>query len=188
MLLLSLLLCLVTGLFFLAFFLNQRWNPPPKLQVSYCSTFLMMCDVPLHLNGLRRDNCRTCFIVCSGTVFPIRAPVTPEKRHITILLLLLLLGCCCVWSQAFSSWHFSWTNGEPHRPGFKFHNAVLPLRCVMFHVQLSFVVSLLNVFLVWLTCPIMCEVPSVLSFVVSQLNVFLVQLPNFSLNLLLLFR
>jgi hypothetical protein len=26
--------------------LSQWWTPPPRLQVSACSTFLMMCDVP----------------------------------------------------------------------------------------------------------------------------------------------
>ena len=28
-------------------------------------------------------------------------------------------------SQAFSAWYFSWTSGDPHRSGFKFHTAVL---------------------------------------------------------------
>ena len=50
----------------------------------------------------------------------------------------------------------------PHRSGFKLHTAVLSLLCVMFQVQLSFVVNLSNV--------------------------FLVQLPNFSLGFSLLFQ
>ena len=37
---------LVTGLFFLALPLNQRWSPPLRLQASHCSTFRIMCDVP----------------------------------------------------------------------------------------------------------------------------------------------
>jgi hypothetical protein len=39
-------------------------------------------------------------------------------------------------SQAFSSWYFSWTSGDPHRSGFKLHTAVLSvlLVCVMFQV------------------------------------------------------
>ena len=37
---------LVTGLFFLALLLNQRWSPPLRLQASHCSTFRIMCDVP----------------------------------------------------------------------------------------------------------------------------------------------
>jgi len=37
---------LVTGLFFLVLLLNQRWSPPLRLQVSHCSTFRIMCDVP----------------------------------------------------------------------------------------------------------------------------------------------
>ena len=36
----------VTGLFFLVLLLNQRWSPPLRLQVSHCSTFRIMCDVP----------------------------------------------------------------------------------------------------------------------------------------------
>ena len=61
---------------------------------------------------------------------------------------------CCCWlcllSQAFSSWHFSWTSGDPHHSGFKLHTAVLSVLCVMYQVQLSFVVNLSNVFLVQL--------------------------------------
>ena len=37
---------LVTGLFFLVLLLNQRWSPPLGLQVSHCSIFRIMCDVP----------------------------------------------------------------------------------------------------------------------------------------------
>jgi hypothetical protein len=64
--------------------------------------------------------------------------------------------------QTISPWYFSWTSGDPRRSGFQFQTAILSMLCVMFQVQLPSVVNLLNVFLVWL--------------------------PNFSLNLLLLFR
>jgi hypothetical protein len=37
---------LVTGLFFLAILLNQQRPPPLKLQVSDCSNFRIMSDVP----------------------------------------------------------------------------------------------------------------------------------------------
>ena len=37
-------------------------------------------------------------------------------------------------SQAFSSWYFSWTRGDPHCSGFKLHTAVLSILCVMFQV------------------------------------------------------
>ena len=53
-------------------------------------------------------------------------------------------------SQAFSSWYFSCTSNDRLRPGFKLYNAELSVLCVMFQVQLFFVVNLLNVFLVWL--------------------------------------
>jgi hypothetical protein len=39
-------LSLVTGLFSLVLVLKQRRYPPLKLQVSHCSTFHIMCDVP----------------------------------------------------------------------------------------------------------------------------------------------
>jgi hypothetical protein len=39
-----------------------------------------------------------------------------------------------LFSQAFSSWYFSWTSGDPHRSGFKLHTAVLSVLCVMFQV------------------------------------------------------
>jgi hypothetical protein len=79
-----------------------------------------------------------------------------------ITLLLLLLFHCLLW-QAFCFWYLSsWPNDDPHRSGFKFQTAVLSVLCIMFESQLSFVVNLLNVFLVWL--------------------------PNFFLNLLLLCR
>jgi len=52
----------------------------------------------------------------------------------------------CLLSQAFSSRYFSWTSGDPHCSGFKLHTAVLSILCVMFQVQLSFVVNQSNVF------------------------------------------
>ena len=37
---------LVTGPFFAVCFLNQRWTPSLRFQVSHCSAFGSMCDVP----------------------------------------------------------------------------------------------------------------------------------------------
>jgi hypothetical protein len=34
------------GFFLVLFLLNQWWTPPLRLQVSDCSTFLIMHDVP----------------------------------------------------------------------------------------------------------------------------------------------
>ena len=45
-LLLLLLSSLFTCLFFLVLLLNQRWSPPLRVQVSHCSTFRIMCDIP----------------------------------------------------------------------------------------------------------------------------------------------
>jgi hypothetical protein len=62
---------LVTGFlsFLLLLPLSQWWTPPLRLQVSACSTFLMMCDVP------------------SMAVF------WRESTELLLLLLLLLLLC-----------------------------------------------------------------------------------------------
>ena len=37
---------LVTSFFFLVLLLNHRWSPQLRLQVSHCSTFRIICDVP----------------------------------------------------------------------------------------------------------------------------------------------
>ena len=88
--------------------------------------------------------------------------LTYRQNSSLLLLLLLLLLLFCLLSQAFSPCHFSSTSCDPHRSRFKFQTAALSILCVMFQVQLSFVVNLLNV--------------------------FLVSLPHFSLNFLLLFQ
>jgi hypothetical protein len=54
-------------------------------------------------------------------------------RFIIIFFLRCFCYCCLV-SQAFSPWYLSWTNGDPHRSGFKFQTAVLSVSCVMFLV------------------------------------------------------
>jgi hypothetical protein len=39
-------LLLLSQAFFPALLLNRQWSPPPRLQISDCSTFLITCDVP----------------------------------------------------------------------------------------------------------------------------------------------
>ena len=63
-----------------------------------------------------------------------------------ICIIIIIIRYGCLLSQAFSSRYFSWTSGDPHCSGFKLHTAVLSVLCVMFQVQLSFVVNLSNVF------------------------------------------
>ena len=70
----------------------------------------------------------------------------PSSTVIVITIIIMLSPVTGLFSLYFSSW----TNGDPHRSGFKFQTAVLSVLCVMFQVQLSFVVNLLNVFLLWL--------------------------------------
>jgi len=60
-----------------------------------------------------------------------------------IIILLLVVG--------FFPWYFSsWINGDLNCPVFRFETAVLSVLCVMFLVELSFVMQLLNVWLAWL--------------------------------------
>jgi len=61
--------------------------------------------------------------------------------------MIIIVRYGCLLSQAFSSWYFTWTSGDPHRSGFMLHTAVLSVLCVMFQVQPSFVVNLSNVFI-----------------------------------------
>ena len=56
--------------------------------------------------------------------------------------------CRFLLSQAFSPWYFSWTSGDSHHTRCELHTAVLSVLFLMFLVQLSFVVNLLNVFVV----------------------------------------
>ena len=53
---------------------------------------------------------------------------------IIIMLWFLLLLLLSILSQSLSFWHFSWTNDDPHRPGFKFQTTALSVLCVMFQV------------------------------------------------------
>ena len=48
--------------------------------------------------------------------------------------IIIIIQYGCLLSQAFYSWYFSWTSGDPHRSVFKLHIAVLSVLCVMFQV------------------------------------------------------
>ena len=63
-----------------------------------------------------------------------------------MIIIIIIIRYGCLLSQAFSSRYFSWTSSDPHRSRFKLHTAALSVLCVMFQVQLSFVVNLSNVF------------------------------------------
>jgi hypothetical protein len=79
------------------------------------------------------------------------APIITEMTfvftfHMRCIIIIIIFFYGCFLSQIFSSWYFSWTNGDPHRSGFKLDTAVLSILCVMFQLYLSFVVNLSNVF------------------------------------------
>ena len=44
---------------------------------------------------------------------------------IIIIVVIIIIRYGCLLSQAFSSWYFSWTSGDPQSSGFKFHTAVI---------------------------------------------------------------
>jgi len=77
-----LLLSLVKGLFFLVLLLNQRWSPQLMLQVSGCSTFCIMCDVP-YIAVFYSDS-----IEC----FPVMASKFFFKTFVTILVAPIISG------------------------------------------------------------------------------------------------
>jgi len=61
---------------------------------------------------------------------------TCEKmmKIIIIIIIIIIIRYECLLSQAFSSWYFSWTSGDPHCSSFKLHTAVLSVLCVIFQV------------------------------------------------------
>jgi len=81
--------------------------------------------------------------------------LTTPSVVFVLLLLLLLFGCyCCrrrLLTHTFFPRHFpSLTNGDPHISGSQFQPAALSILCVMFQLQLFFVLNLLNVTPLWL--------------------------------------
>ena len=73
---------LVTGLFFLVLLLNQRWSPPLRLQVSHCSTFRILRDVP------------NIAVFCSESIecFPGTASKFFLKLLVTVPVALIITG------------------------------------------------------------------------------------------------
>ena len=75
----------VTGLLFLVILLNQRWSPPLTLQVSHCSTFRIMCDVPSI--PVLSNECIECFPGTASKFFLkllVTIPVAPIMTGIIV--------------------------------------------------------------------------------------------------------
>jgi len=53
--------------------------------------------------------------------------VMTVKSTIIIIIIIIIIWYGCLFSEAFSSWDFSWNRGDPHRSGFKLNTAVLLL-------------------------------------------------------------
>jgi hypothetical protein len=58
----------INGFFLVLFLLNQQWTQPLRLQVSDCSTFLIMCDVP-STAVLFLENLLNAFLVLFPDIF-----------------------------------------------------------------------------------------------------------------------
>jgi len=69
--------------------------------------------------------------ILSPAQYCVRSTMHVAPRYI-IIIIIIRYGCLL--SQAFCSWYFSWTSGDPHCSGFKLHTAVLSVLCVMFQV------------------------------------------------------
>jgi hypothetical protein len=106
--------------------LSQWWTPPLRLQVSACSTFLMMCDVPS-----MAVFCKESIECCPGIV---------SRYYIIIIIIIIIIISIMLFSyHRFSfPWYFSWANGEhPPPPNSRFNSQLVALFlwCVMFLVR-----------------------------------------------------
>ena len=63
---------------------------------------------------------------------------------------MLLIVLDIISAAAAAAAVITWTNSDPLHLGFKFQIAVLAILYLMFLVELSFVLNLLKVFLVWI--------------------------------------
>ena len=88
--------------------------------------------------------------------------------------------------QPFSCWYFSfWNNYDPHRSGFKFHTAVLPVLPVIFQVQPSFLMIPLECFPVVVSkCFFKIFVTIMVALIVTDMLIW----PTFFMSLYLNYR
>ena len=153
---------LVTGLSFMVLLLNQRWSSPLRLQASHCSTFRIMCDVPIIITIIIIIvYCHRPFL--PGTSLEPSVIPTAQASSFTLQYFPYYVWCSNYYyyyyyysllSQAFPSCYFSWTSGDPHSSRFKLHIAVLSVLCVMFQLLLL----LLLTYLLELSCHSMAVV------------------------------
>ena len=142
----------VSAILSLLFMVSISLVPALGLLYFYVSTFRSMCALPsmavfcssftswfpgmLLMYFLNDFEIVPVAIIITGITldFTFHMRFISIVRLLLLLLLLLLFLLLCLLSQAFSSWYFSRTSGDPHRSGFKLHTAVLSVLCVMFQV------------------------------------------------------
>jgi hypothetical protein len=81
---------LLSQFFFLVVLLNQQWSPPLRLQVSHCSAFRIMCDIP------------SIAVFCNKSIecFPGTASKFFLKRIIIIIIIIIItIPCKYKWSE-----------------------------------------------------------------------------------------
>ena len=131
--------------------LHNHRNVSSSLKSCLSLFLLYLTCITLLFHSLLKDTLDFAFMCC---MYPF---LVSFFSLLIVLLLLLLIHL----SQAFFSWHFSWTNGDPHSSFFNFQTAVLVC-----------------------DCSIICDIASIAYFVANWFCAFLVRLPNCSLNFL----
>ena len=104
---------------------------PPDDEQQVCSK-----HVEAYYWNKLMENSLSCYLVLYGYITVRRQQNVKFvlSRIIIIIVIIIIIPYGCLLSQAFSSWYFSWTSGDPHHSGFKLHTAVLSVLCVMFQV------------------------------------------------------
>ena len=80
---------LVTGPFFPVRFLNQRWTPSLRFQVSHCSAFRSMCDVP-SIAVFCKESVRCAPGIACRLFFKLRVTI-PVAPIIIIIIIIIII-------------------------------------------------------------------------------------------------
>ena len=86
----------VTGLFFQVLLLHQQWSPPLKLQASHCSTFRIICDVPII--AVFCSESMECFPGTASKFFlkflvtiPVAPIITGTIVHFIVIIIIIII-------------------------------------------------------------------------------------------------
>jgi len=96
-------------------YVNRVWSQHSQLSFSFFIIIIIIIIINIIIIN----------IIIITNIIIIITTTTIIITVLLLLLLLLLLLYECLLSQAYSSWYFSWTSGDPHRLGFKLHTVVI---------------------------------------------------------------